>query len=701
MSSVATPRSGAVGNRRTSAGRSRGRFPAVLAIVGGAAGLLVTVPAMPPWLATPLLFGFLVVGLGAAVAAWLPMTRRVALLFVPTFGISAVTLYGTVAVQWRGWAPVPSLLVLSTVTIACGVARVALLSRRAPDTFVSAGIAGLPLMRWRQLATMPRILIAASIVMAALSMPFLSRAPATVFGLLFAAGPWFAIAVSTVIGAFLLAIRRGSVVDSTLALVAYITIVRLPVVLLSAVPIYSWTYKHLGVIDYIAVNGTVAHGVDIYSGWPGFFALVAWFSQLSGVSALQLAHWFPYGYHLLLALATFGLGRAFGASTRVALVVVFIAECVNWAGQDYLSPQAFAYLLAVAVLALLLCSKRTPIAAWIAIPVFMAAVVSHQLTPYWLIAIVLILGLTGHIRPRYIGVVLAVLAVAYLLLNRGALGPNPLFSNLDPVANAQSNSVGAGSAGYSFTGLTAKFSAVALWGSSALVAANSLIRKRSLRTPTVCAAVIAFSSFYLLAVQNYGGEAIYRVFLFSIPGCALLLAPVLTAAVDRTRFRLTVAALITVTVGMASLQSFYGAWFTNLVLPDSYAASVRAYRVNSPPALFLSIAPGGVGRQSAKYVEFVRQNPVFDHSLTAVPGWIGASFSNTTKVDELTGDLEGYRVPATLVVSRQMLDLSNYEGLYPPGAIERFVEQLRINPHWTTVTDTSTLHVFTLRLADD
>ena len=40
-------------------------------------------------------------------------------------------------------------------------------------------------------------------------------------------------------------------------------------------------------------------------------------------------------------------------------------------------------------------------------------------------------------------------------------------------------------------------------------------------------ALLAFSPFLMIPVQSYGGEAIYRVYLFSAPWCAILIADAL------------------------------------------------------------------------------------------------------------------------------------------------------------------------------
>ena len=68
-------------------------------------------------------------------------------------------------------------------------------------------------------------------------------------------------------------------------------------------------------------------------------------------------------------------------------------------------------------------------------------------------------------------------------------------------------------------------------------------------------AVLAFSPFVVILVQAYGGEAIYRVFLFSAPWCALLIAGML-AKLRPALWRLATACVCTV-IFAAGLQGSF------------------------------------------------------------------------------------------------------------------------------------------------
>ena len=121
---------------------------------------------------------------------------------------------------------------------------------------------------------------------------------------------------------------------------------------------YSWAWKHVGVVDYI-----IHHGIDfnlggvlgIYQGWPGFFALNAFLTNGGGLqSALSYAPWALVANDLLWLGPVLLIARAFTADWRMIWITAWVFELGNWVGQDYFSPQAFAYFLFLTVIAVCL-----------------------------------------------------------------------------------------------------------------------------------------------------------------------------------------------------------------------------------------------------------------------------------------------------------------------------------------------------------
>lgn len=567
-------------------------------------------------------------------------------------------------------------------------------------------------------------LAATAFVLMLVSLPGMAGAEPSPLGLLFAAPPIYAAAIVIAPLAFCIALAAGSRSGAWTSLIATVLVLRLPVTLATDMPLYSWTYKHFGVIDYIQTTGELARGVDIYHSWPGAFALIAWFNQLTGADTLTIAHWFTPAFQLAFTLAVYVVARSFGLTRESSMVAALIAQLVNWVAQDYLSPQAIALFLALAVIALVVNSRRHKAAPWVALVVFAGITVAHQLTPYWLVAIVVALSVLGYLRPRWIALLFIGIAIAYLLANVEIVSSYGSLLSFNPFQNLQTNGVGHGSAGQQVASLAGRATTLALWGGAAVAFVVSLIRSRRTRRRTLAAGAIAFASFALVLGQGYGGEAIFRVMLYSIPGCALLVAPAITAmllgpvrshrpvdaplriqvkavvARRRRRRRLTqlVAVPIVSALALVSAQAYYGGWFANKVTRESYEASTDILRTADPYAIMVGLAPGAPGRTIGRYVEFARINAHFDLGVEAWEGWLGSDFRDPQRVTDMTDDLLYSGQPTFVVITSQMKAYSDYYGLFPPGAVDRFEQQLVADGRWIVRRSTPTLTVVELNL---
>lgn len=130
-----------------------------------------------------------------------------------------------------------------------------------------------------------------------------------------------------------------------------------------------------------------------------------------GITAMTVAHVFAPAMHVLMALTVYTAARVIGRSRRTALTAAFIAEIVNWVGQDYFSPQAWTIVLVFGMFALLLASPRSRACGVLAIPVFAATVPTHQLTPFWAIGATCALCLFKRAKPWWVALVMVLIAV--------------------------------------------------------------------------------------------------------------------------------------------------------------------------------------------------------------------------------------------------------------------------------------------------
>ena len=367
---------------------------------------------------------------------------------------------------------------------------------------------------------------------------------------------------------------------------------------------------------------------------------------------------------------------------------------------------------AIVVVALILASERSRAAAWVSVPIFAAIVVTHQLTPYWLLAAVLLLTILGRVRPKYIVVVFAVIAIGYMLLHMNVLSQFGRLLNFDFLSNimtpsARNETLGNPSLGQVVNSWAARGVTLLVWLSAGIVTLVRLLRRRDEWRDTLVPAVVAFSPALILVAQGYGGEALFRVFLYSIPGCLLILAPGLTrllrgeVARARRAAQVGVTAILSVSA-LTSMQAYYGGWFANLVTPESVQLTTQVLKEEDPSTLTIGVAPGAPGRLVAEYVDFVQADQLFDSGidmwLTSWPGWETEQFADPRRVTRLTDSLVWERRPALVVITQQMRDYSRYYGTLPDGALDRFEGILEDDPRWELVHESDETLVYRLDL---
>ncbi|QBJ97638.1 hypothetical protein ERC79_18105 [Rhodococcus sp. ABRD24] len=676
-------------------GRSRMRRLDAVALVSVCFAFATLLPIPGP-LQAVLLTVFLLVGPGAAVMTWIRVPAAAVVAAVPVVGIAAVAASTTVLAWFHRWPPTGLLLALAGAVLVSasihdyrtvghpGPMLARLRAGFRPDRPATMSSA------WARLrSNLPLRLLIVGLVCWAAVLPGLRDVPYSQFGLLFVgAGPGLVAALVLVVVAFLWALREGRLPTAAVAIGAAILVQRVTVTLITEVPIYGWTYKHIGVVDYIErFHALPPEGIDIYGEWPAFFTSFAWFGNVTSVDALLVAHWFAPVVHALLAIGIVCIALLIGLDIRVALAAAMIAEIVNWVGQDYFSPQALALVMALGIVALLIASRESPRAAYPAVALFAALVPTHQLTPYWLLAVAALLTVTRRVRPWWIPVAFGVLLFSYLVPRLDIVAPYGLLSGFNPIDNAASNVALDGTVGKLFTSVVCR----SLSAGVILVAAACAVLWWRRQRPSLIAAVMAFSSFVLLAGQSYGGEAIFRVYLYAVPGCAILIAPLLVDAVSMSgvaaRLRLAVWAGVGVTVigaVFAGLQGYFGLWSlvigyrSQVVLAEDMLAAEQA------PATVMSLYAAGLPtRGSADYIRFAEYDKYFDRPYVSYPPDVLANFPDSGQVAQLTAEAAAREGDSFIVLTAQASAALEYYGYFPAGAVEEFERQLWMSTDWT------------------
>ena len=394
---------------------------------------------------------------------------------------------------------------------------------------------------------------------------------------------------------------------------------------------YSWSWKHIGIIDFIQRHGAVDRSIAFlgaYHNWPGFFWLFARLSiwlHYGPIEIANAARFFSVVSNIAYVFLLRTIYRRFSTDDRLVNAAIWVFVCANWVGQDYFSPQAVAY--GFYLLILLLClgplmpadetalsalgrrigrlrqrignvlpMKPAPspllrVGAVIAVSLAMLFVAaSHQLTP-----LILVFSLCSLAVVTPLGFALPVLAG--LILVYWVLYPaSPFTAVYLPGEVAQ-----LGQTVSDLTETLVDTSAVdpgvavvvwagrALTGGVVLLAWLGLVRRLRLgaRDGVICALLVA--PILTLGATSYGGEAVFRIFFFALPFIAFLCAGLLFPSGEHCAGRLTA-----VTFGLLSCLLILGFLLSNngkdrqyRFTQDEVAAALWLYGRAGPQTLLV------------------------------------------------------------------------------------------------------------------
>jgi hypothetical protein len=354
-------------------------------------------------------------------------------------------------------------------------------------------------------------------------------------------------------------------------------------------PRFSVAWVHVGFADHIADHGTLLTRLDARFSWAGFFSGGGLLQRFSGTdSLLWMVRYAPLFYNAVAVMLIVLLARRTRATGVQAIVAATLFCVFNWIGQDYFSPQATAFVLYLSIVTLVLyafpanpamvASTRlrrllraeadgyqgllgpapsTGISVLVLGACYLmlaALVISHQLTPVFLMSAALLLVIGNVTRLRTLPFAAAVMFLAWLSFGAsaywlghlseltGSVGHVGKLLNQNVSSRTKSTSLGRRFVVTSRLGL-----ALAAWSLAGL----SLVRLwRQRRTP-VALLCLFLAPFPMLFLQPYGGEMALRVCYFTLPAASILIARMVAPIGRRTIVRMVafgaiVAALIPV-----------------------------------------------------------------------------------------------------------------------------------------------------------
>jgi O-antigen/teichoic acid export membrane protein len=388
-------------------------------------------------------------------------------------------------------------------------------------------------------------------------------------------------------------------------------------------PRFPTAWQHLGFLDYIDRTGSAVPDLDARWSWPGFFAVAAFVTKACGVTDLtELIRWWPLTIQLLYLAPMFLLVRSLRASWRAKWTGIWIFVLSGWVGQDYFSPQGFTYLLYLAFVAILLVWFREPRVIWtkrrpgeaeaepanrrqkaallgVLIGLFMASVPAHQLTPFVMLGVLAALVLIGRSELRGLPILFAVVVAVWIGFMAEPYWSghfNELFGGVGGVGSNVSTSVSGRIQGGDSTHKLVLYARVLLAGGIMAFACWGWWRRRDHKYRERSLLVLTFVPFLGFGMQSYGGEMALRVFMFAVPGAALLAGLALfprtgVTAEERDKDRVSLAPLAALMAGLILMGGFLVARWGNepfeRVRPGEVAAMDYVYAHDKPTVRLL------------------------------------------------------------------------------------------------------------------
>ncbi|WP_233518234.1 hypothetical protein [Streptomyces corynorhini] len=488
---------------------------------------------------------------------------------------------------------------------------------------------------------------------------------------------------------------------------------------------YAWASKHDAVIARLLAEGTVhphaelPGGMSAYDQWPGFFSLNAALIRAFGVEgAASYANWAPVVFGLLTLPVLVLIYRTFTDDWRLVWTAVWIFQLANWVGQDYLAPQAFAYLLFLSVFAVVVrhfvrpgsagtlrsrdrldpaAAAVPPPTGWrqravcvaILAPLIAAVNASHQLTPVMLCMTLMALCLTRRYRNLGLLAVTGFIMLIWDLTMGRVLFLDTLSTLRDSFGDLMQNSR-PGFAGEP-TGpgpeLVGSANIVMVLVLGGLAGAAVLLRRRLVRSalPLLLAAAAPVP---LFAVNDYGGEMLFRVYLFGLPGTAFFAAAALvptstgTSRVRRYARRTTAVALPLALLALLGgfLPSYYGKEGMQYAPPAEDAFVKRSYD-RAPEGALIMAATGSFPGAYYRYDRYER----WFFTEQEVP-------ENLKMLRDPAGYLDGgvpAGRPAYVLLTPSQDKATIGEGYLPAGGFTRLREALKRSPRFRVVEESA------------
>jgi hypothetical protein len=504
-----------------------------------------------------------------------------------------------------------------------------------------------------------------------------------------------------------IALARGrsewQVMSGVVSLLAALTVTP---ALVYGMPRSQSAAKHIDLVQAVLQAHYLNRGAGIYQAYSGFFSGIAWLCDLAGIhDPTGIATWWPFVIGLLgLVELQLFFGRLAASRYQIwALIGLFVL--VNAIGADYFSPQSVGFVLGLGIFGLVLPDRRgggqrSGLDGDARIALLTAAgcalAVTHELSPYVVGGVLVVLVIFRIIRPWYVPATSLLPALGWALANRHDLSGFASFAELGNLSNFTPPKTVV-TPGLQRLPIVGQSSHALALGLLILVILAGVGFVRSLADRWSWAVMACPGVGLVLIVANpYGNEGIFRAALFGIPWLA---AVALRAVPDRPRHWVTGLYVVAAAVLCGTyLVAMFGLDNADVIRPGDLQA-LRTYQAQASASSYLLILADGDVPASVDFPvpidHFVAWNsiiaPAQVRATTPAAGDAGVLARNFYLYGQAAGgashELYALYSPASVAYSVDY-------GLETLGQAQAWRDQLLASPDWRVVYASGGTYLF-------
>lgn len=505
---------------------------------------------------------------------------------------------------------------------------------------------------------------------------------------------------------------------------------------------YSWAWKHLGIIDFIQRHGFVdpnADALKAYHNWPGFFSLFAYLFQVAGIKDMAaVAAWAPVIFNMLQIGA---LALIFKASTNDRRLVwqgIWFYFFANWVGQEYFSPQALNYFLHLVIVGVCLAWFRMPMSVgpqspprWkflkplanalyalreraahtdsqalvapamqragllvLIVVLFFVVVTSHQLTPLMTVVAIAALVIFRRCSAKSLPLLMGVIVATWIIYGASFFVRKELY-DLFETFGTFSNNINNNLIDLSNASLAQRIVAISGRALTLLVmmlAVTGCVQRIRHGKWDLSLMLLAFAPFLLLLGNGYGGEIVFRVYLFAMPFLAFFVASLLYPTIDRGNSHWIVVAnlLLSLLLFAGFNLAYYGKEQMYFFTKDEVAAAQFLYSTAPPNSLLIegsrNYPSQFVNYENFTYVPLSREKPENQAKWLSAPEDVFARWMANPD----------YAATYFILTRSQKAEIHSLPGTLPPNALDEIETKLRASPRFTILYTNKDAVIFTL-----